>query len=148
MIQLTLRDVLVLSAGLAGLDGTRVNGELKPFKLSGTVRVLIGRWNAAARKEIALYQAARDALIGQMAAGNKNAEGYVTVPADKIEEFKAEEARMLDQLITFNDPLKPIFRDALIGPDADPNAIPGTVLGALEPILSDGPETAAPVKAD
>ena len=28
-----------------------------------------------------------------------------------------------------------------------PNAIPGTVLGALEPILSDGPETPAPAKA-
>lgn len=134
MIELKRRDVLAIAAAMPGLDGVVTNGELRPFELSPTVRILIGRWNAALKIEVALYHDVRNQLITQMSEGQKNKDGFTIVPSAKVQDFQAEEKKLMDETVTFRDPLKPLFRSDLLGKS---NAIAGTVLGALDPILID-----------
>jgi len=150
-VKLTMQQVIDVHNGLAALDGRiKFVGEVKevvPFKFSGTLLRLIGRWRAATKAEVQGYNETYNALVSRYALSSdgtpyKNADNQIAVPQHNLDEFNIENRKLLAQSITIS--LNPIKVEEL---KLDDNKIPGTALGDIDPILVDADTPAKPADA-
>jgi hypothetical protein len=128
-MKLTTAQCLQLRLALLALDGLDtvhdVNGRAvatkKPFKLTGKVRMRLGRNLRAVEAVAQEFDAARTAKIRELSGGGE------TVPADKQAQFRADHDAMLNE--EHEVALTPIPEDDL---NLDENAIAHAALAVLD----------------
>ena len=138
--EITVREAIGLSAALRQLDG-RPTGKLdkdqnqviEPYKFDGATLMTIGLDLSHVDQVVVTYQQQKNLLIKQLSNGG------VTVPAEKQSEFLEQNDKMLEApsgVLVRRLKSSDLCLEAK-PPCAVANAIPGSVLGQLVPLIDE-----------